>query len=173
MGKKNSFSASRIKISQLYPIICILITFFIFSNKTVQYSSAQSTQKKIFSDASNLKIFNLIFENVQYPSQAKDKEITGHFYVFIKIDVGGKIIEIKVNKNNNVMAPLVDEVVITGFSKYKLGKNKKHTGDVIKDLSMLENEALRVCKMLESLKIPEWQDKGMEFAIPFAFQLKY
>jgi hypothetical protein len=31
---------------------------------------------------------------------------------------------------------------------------------------------MRVVKMLETLKLPEWENKSLDFAIAFSFQLK-
>jgi hypothetical protein len=54
----------------------------------------------------------------------------------------------------------------------QIRKKTEPTGFVKKDLAVLENEGIRVAKMLESLSLPEWQDKSIEFAILFNFRLK-
>ena len=145
-----------------------------FTNKSEQNQKTESVQQALFSQDSQNKIMKLLFENIQYPIEAKNKGMSGRFFVIVKMEKGGKISNITINdKDNSINIPLVtpNEVVVTGLVPKNDKTDKSRTEFVTKNLSVLENEGIRVAKMLESLKLPEWQNKGIEFAIPFNFKL--
>jgi TonB family protein len=136
---------------------------------------AEMGSQTLFSKESLQKMFQLLFRNVIYPTDAREKSIEGSFYVIVKMAKGGIIENVTVNSDDNsINVPLLsrNEVIITAY-KPAVKDTKVVSADIPKDpMSPLKNEAMRVAKMLETLKLPEWENKGMEFAIAFNFQLR-
>jgi hypothetical protein len=86
---------------------------------------------------------------------------------------GGVIKECKVFTDKKaVNVPLLPEIVIVGY-KPTGGTNVANSEKVTaNEHPTLKTECLRVANKLSEVKIPEWQDKNMEFAIAYKFTLK-
>lgn len=170
----------------LVPAILLVLILFSFRTANVQESS---TSQALFSPESQKKIIELIYANIMYPSEAKMQDMTGRFFVIVKMKKGGTVDLVKVNdtdKSINVPLLSYNEVVIVGYGlkkpaenlavigygPAKKSENKNGSADK-RDISNLTNEGIRVAKMLGTVKIPEWEKKDMEFAISFNFDLKY
>jgi hypothetical protein len=173
MAKKDFFYNS-VKAKNLLILTAVLILSLAFSSKSEQNQKEQKVQKLVLSEDSQNKLMKLFQENIRYPDEALNKEISGRFFVIIKTSKGGKINNITVNdKDNSVNVPLIvpHEIVIVGKIPLNNATNKDHSEYVTKDLAILENEGIRVTKMIESLKLPEFRDESLEFAIPLNFKL--
>jgi TonB-dependent SusC/RagA subfamily outer membrane receptor len=109
-----------------------------------------------------------------YPTEAKNQDMAGRFFVIVKMKKGGIVDKVTVNDTDkSINIPLLgNEVVVVGYGLKNPAEDKSIKA-VMKDRSVLTNEGVRAANLLGSVKIPEWENKDMEFAISFNFQLKY
>jgi hypothetical protein len=86
---------------------------------------------------------------------------------------GGIVKECKAfTEKKAINVPLLDEIVIIGYKPTTgagASRSDKATGN---EHPALKTECLRVANKLPEVKITEWMDKDMEFAIAFKFSLK-
>ncbi len=66
------------------------------------------------------------------------------------------------------MFPLLQEIVIVGYKPSSVQSSLQN--DI--DHQTLRKECLRVARKLAEVKIPEWSESDMEFAVPMKFALK-
>jgi outer membrane biosynthesis protein TonB len=140
-----------------------------FSFKPESNLTNTGNQKQLFSKTSESEILVFLAKNTGYPQEAKSSSDTGKVFVVVKMNKGGVIKECKAFTDKKaVNVPFLPEIVIVGY---------KPTGgtSVAKSSNehpTLKTECLRVTNTLSEVKIPEWKDKDMEFAIQFKFALK-
>lgn len=155
-------------------LLTVPILFLAVSCKTDMKQAEKANQQTLFSDESHSKIMSLFLQNARYPEVAKNEGITGRFFIIVKMEAGGKIVKVYVNdkdKSINVTLASLTEVQVVAIKPSTLSNANNPPEFVTDKLTILENEGLRVAKMLETLNLPEWQDKSMEFAISFNFML--
>jgi TonB-dependent SusC/RagA subfamily outer membrane receptor len=110
-----------------------------------------------------------------YPKEARENNITGRFFTIIRMKKGGIVEQVTVNdvdKSINVPLLSFNEIVIVGYG-LKNPAAARYVKAEKTDLTPLTNEGKRIAGMLGSVKIPEWEEKDMLFAISFNFTLKY
>ena len=159
-------------LKSLITIPAIITLFMLFSFKPAGSDKTPLQQQELFSAESRQKIMQFIFMNIQYPAEAKNANITGRFYVIINMGKGGKPGKVYTDsKDKSIKIPLITEndVVVMG---YGTSGNTTGPGNSNTNLLALENEAVRVAKMLGTLDLPEWKGKKMKFAFSIDFQLK-
>jgi len=132
------------------------------------------TGQALFSPESHKILMDMLLKNTIYPTEAKNQDISGRFFVIVKMKKGGIVDKVMVNDTDkSINVPLLgNEVVVAGYG-LKNPAEDKHINAVMKDRSILTNEGVRVSDMLGSAKIPEWENMDMEFAICFNFKLNY
>jgi TonB-dependent SusC/RagA subfamily outer membrane receptor len=160
-------------IGKLFILPVFLLFFGLLSFRSAN-AQENNSEQSLFSPESHQKLIELLFKNVMYPTEAKNQDMSGRFFVIVKMKKGGIVEKVTVNDTDkSINIPLLgNEVVVLGYGL----KNPADIGDikgVMKDRSVLTNEGVRVANMLGSVKIPEWENKDMEFAIQFNFTLKY
>lgn len=153
------------------PAVIFTLVLLSFRSANAQEKISEQT---LFSPGSHTILMDLLFKNVKYPSEARYQDMTGRFFVIVKVKKGGIIDKVTVNDTDkSITVPLLgNEVVVVGYGLRNPAEDKSQKA-VLEDRSVLTNEGIRVAKMLGSANIPEWENKDMEFAISFNFQLKY
>jgi hypothetical protein len=129
--------------------------------------SVQVNKEYLFSKASDSEILVFLASNTGYPQEARNSQDTGKIFVTVKINKDGSIQECKAfNKKSDIKIPFLPEVVIVG--------KKPLTSQAVagKNFSALKTECQRVSNRLSELKIPEWKDKEVEFAVTYNFVLQ-
>jgi TonB-dependent SusC/RagA subfamily outer membrane receptor len=161
-------------LKTIFILPAIIILFCLFSFKSSTSIQEKKENPSVFSAESKKKLIDLIYTNISYPSEARKQDLTGKFYVIVKMKKGGIVDQVSVSENDKgVTVPLLaNEVVIMGYGS-KRPEESADNKAVVKDKSLLTNEGIRVAKMLGSVKIPEWENKDLEFAINFKFDLNY
>jgi TonB-dependent SusC/RagA subfamily outer membrane receptor len=169
-NNQSSDFAGSVKLLIL-PVLILILSIIPFRSAIAQEGLSEQT---LFSSGSHEKLMELLFKNVKYPAEAREQDMTGRFFVIIKMKKGGIIDKVSVNDTDkSINVPLLgNEVVVVGYG-LKNPAEDKNAKAVVKDRSILTNEGVRVAGMLGSVQIPEWEDKDMEFAISFNFTLKY
>jgi beta-lactamase regulating signal transducer with metallopeptidase domain len=172
MINKNSTPAFA-TIKTVFILPAVVLIFALFSFKSSQGIQENKDKQPVFSTESQNKLLEHLFMNISYPAEAKNQNMTGKFYVIVKMKKGGIPDKVKVNDTDkDPDVPLLgNEVVVAGYGSNKPDESKDAKA-IIKDRSLLTNEGVRVAKMLGSVKIPEWEKGDTEFAILFNFQLK-
>jgi TonB-dependent SusC/RagA subfamily outer membrane receptor len=159
-------------LSFSFHVIVLIIFLCSFKTASAQENSSDHT---LFSYESQKKILQMVYNNIMYPSKAKENNLTGRFFVIVQMKKGGKVDQVRVNvTDKSISVPLLsfNEVVIVGYGlKNPAGTLNQKTEKT--DLTLLTDEGVRVAKMLGSVKVPEWENGDLEFAISFSFQLKY
>ena len=184
---KNSTSA--IAKSWKFPILPAVMSLIVFLSFSSAFAQEDLSDQTLFSAESQKKIMEMVYANITYPSEAKQQNKTGRFFVIITMKKGGIVDQVKVNdidKSINIPLLSYNEVVIVGYGLKNPAENlavvgygsakqdeRKDGKEDKRDISLLTNEGIRVARMVGSVKIPEWENKDMEFAISFNFQLKY
>jgi TonB-dependent SusC/RagA subfamily outer membrane receptor len=156
----------------LVPSIAFILILFPFRLSFAQDNQSDMT---LFSPESQKKIHEVIYSNIMYPKEARENNITGRFFTIIRMKKGGIVEKVTVNdtdKSINVPLLSFNEIVIAGYG-LKNPAATRYVKAEKTDLSLLTNEGIRVAKTLGSVKIPEWENMDMEFAISFNFTLKY
>lgn len=86
---------------------------------------------------------------------------------------GGIIKECKAyNEKKEINVPILEEIVIVGYKPSPGANSAKSDKATRNEHLTLKTECLRVANKLKEVKIPDWKDKDIEFAIPFKFTLK-
>ena len=171
LNKKPTSNYAALKSIIILPVAAILFMMFSFRPGSGQISNGY--QGNLFSKSSESEILTFLAMNTGYPEQAKNNSDTGSVFVVIKMAKGGIVKDCKAFTDvKEVKAPLLNEIVIVG---YKPAAAMKYAADVKTagtEHAALKSEALRVANKLSEVKVPEWNDKDMEFAIPVKFELK-
>jgi hypothetical protein len=152
------------------PIAALLIVMFSFKPASTQTNTGN--QKPLFSLSSESEILVFLAQNTGYPEQARNSLDTGTVYVVVKMTKGGIVKDCKAfSDKKGINSPFLDEIVIVGnkASGSQTGISGKDKGNEHKEIKA---ECLRVANKLAEVKIPEWKEKDMEFAIPYKFTLK-
>jgi hypothetical protein len=129
--------------------------------------SVQANKEYMFSKTSDTEILVFLASNTGYPQEARNSLDTGKIFLTIKINKAGIIKECKAfNSKSDIKIPFLPEVVIVGYKPLAIQSSggKEH--------SALKTECQRVANRLSELKIPEWKDKDVEFAITYNFVLR-
>jgi hypothetical protein len=171
INKKPTRNYAALKSIIILPVVAIL--FVMFSFKPESNPSNNGYQAPLFSKSSESEILKFLAMNTGYPQVAKNSSDTGKVFVVVKMNKGGIVKECKAfTEKKGINVPFLEEIVIVGY-KPSTGpgatKNEKATGN---EHPVLKTECLRVANRLMEVKIPEWKDKDMEFAIEFTFTLK-
>jgi hypothetical protein len=173
INKKPTPVITSLKTLLIIPVVAILFAAFSFT--TTKDQASQNKQEKVFSDESAIKLLKFIGENTRYPFAARSNKVTGKIYVEIAMDKGGKIKRIDAfNNADKIKSPLIPEVVIIGYTDNVKNGNGKELVTTSTKISgdNLSVECLRVARQIESLDLPEWKDKSLDFTLVINFQLK-
>jgi len=171
INKKPTRNYAALKSIIILPVVAIL--FVMFSFKPESNPANNDYQASLFSKSSESEILKFLAMNTGYPQVAKNSSDTGKVFVVVKMNKGGIVKECKAfTEKKGINVPFLEEIVIVGY-KPSTGpgatKSEKATGN---EHPALKTECLRVANRLMEIKIPEWKDKDMEFAIEFTFTLK-
>jgi len=171
INKKPTRNYATLKSLIILPVVAIL--FVMFSFKPESNITNTGNQKPQFSKTSESEILVFLAKNTGYPQEAKSSSDTGKVFVVVKMNKGGVIKECKAFTDKKaVNVPLLPEIVIVGYKPSGGTSAAKSTKATSNEHPTLKTECLRVTNTLSDVKIPEWKDKDMEFAIQFKFALK-
>jgi hypothetical protein len=171
INKKPTHNYATLKNIIILPVAAIL--FVMFSFKPESNSTGNGYQKSLFSKSSESEILKFFAMNTGYPQEARNSNDTGKVFVVVRMNKGGVIKECKAFiEKKGINVPFLEEIIIVGH-KPSAGQitatREKSTGN---EHPTLKTECLRVANKLMEVKIPEWKDNDMEFAIPVTFTLK-
>jgi hypothetical protein len=167
INKKPTHNYAALKSILILPVVAILFVMFSFKSQSDQVKTGN--QKPLFSSTSESEILKFLAMNTGYPQEAKNSLDTGSVFVVVKMQKGGIVKECKAfTTKKGVNVPFSQEIVIVAY-KPSAGKIAEVTG---KDHQALRTECLRMANKLNEVKVPEWNERDMEFAIPFKFILK-
>jgi hypothetical protein len=171
INKRPTRNYAALKNIIILPVAAIL--FVMFSFKPESDSTGNGYQKSLFSKSSESEILKFFAMNAGYPQEARNSNDTGKVFVVVRMNKGGVIKDCKAfTEKKGINVPFLEEIVIVGH-KSSAGQNtatsEKSTGN---EHPALKTESLRVAGKLTEVKIPEWNEKDMEFAIPITFTLK-
>jgi len=171
INKKPTRNFAALKSIIILPVVAILFVMFSFKPESDQANTGN--QKPLFSKASESEILLFLAKNTGYPQEAKNASDTGNVFVVVKMNKGGIVKECKAfNDKKGINVPFLPEIVIVGYkpsSGQAVVKNEKIGGN---EHLALKTECLRMANKLAEVKVPEWIDKDIEFAIPIKFTLK-
>jgi hypothetical protein len=171
INKRPTRNYAALKSIIILPVTAIL--FVMFSFKQESNPANNGYQEPLFSKSSESEILKFLAMNTGYPQEAKNSSDTGKVFVVVKMNKGGIIKECKAfTEIKGINVPVLNEIVIVGY-KPSAGSGAASSGKTTgNEHPTLKTECLRVTNKLTEVKIPEWKDKDMEFAIPFKFILK-
>jgi len=171
INKKPTRNYATLKSLIILPVVAIL--FVMFSFKPENTLTNTGNQKPLFSKTSESEILVFLSKNTGYPQEARSSSDTGKVFVVVKMNKGGIIKECKAFTDKKaVNVPLLPEIVIVGYKPSGGTSAAISTKATSNEHPTLKAECLRVTNTLSDVKIPEWNDKDMEFAIQFKFALK-
>lgn len=171
INKKPTCNFAALKSLIILPVVAILL--FMFSFKSENTLANNGNQKPLFSMTSDSVITAFLAKNIVYPKEAINSSDTGKVFVIVKMNKGGVIKECKAFTDNKaVNVPRLPEIVIVGYKPSGETSSAKSTKANSNEYLTLRSESLRVANTLSDIKIPEWNDKDMEFAIQFKFLLQ-
>lgn len=171
INKKPTRYYAALKSIIILPVVAILFVMFSFKPESNQINTGN--QKTLFSKTSESEILKFLAMNTAYPQEAKSSSDTGKVFVVVKMNKGGVIKECKVfTERKAVNVPLLPEIVIVGYKPAGGTGVAKNEKSISNEHPTLKAECLRVTNKLSEVKIPEWKDKDMEFAVLFKFVLK-
>jgi hypothetical protein len=162
INKRPTSNYAALKSILILPVAAILFVMFSFRQE-----SEQVNQEHLFSKSSDSEILKFLASNTGYPQEARNLSDTGIIYVVIKVAKGGSVKECKaLTDRKDINVPILPEIVIVGY------KSAEVQGSPAKEHTALKTECLRVANKLNEANIPEWKDKGAEFAVEYKFILK-
>jgi TonB-dependent SusC/RagA subfamily outer membrane receptor len=172
--KLNNCSPCFSRTGKLFILPVFFLFFGLFSFRSANAQDNQSDMT-LFTPESQKKIHEMIYTNIVYPKEARENNITGRFFTIIRMKKGGIVEQVTVNDvDKSIKVPLLsfNEIVIVGYG-LKNPAATRYVKSEKTDITPLTNEGVRVAKMVGSVKIPEWENEDMVFAISFNFTLKY
>lgn len=170
INKKPTRNYANLKSLIILPVIAILLVMFSFKQES---NKNPGIQKQLFSRTSESEILVFLAKNTGYPQEAKSSDDTGKVFVVVKMNKGGVIEECKAYTDEKaVNVPRLPEIVIVGYKPSGGTGEAKSIKAASNEHPALKTECLRVTNTISEVKIPEWMDKDMEFAIQFKFALK-
>jgi hypothetical protein len=171
INKRPTRNYAALKSIIILPVAAIL--FVMFSFKPESSPIYKGYQEPLFSKSSETEILKFLAINTGYPQEAKNSSDTGRVFVVVKMNKGGIIKECKAFTDmKEINVPLLNEMVIVGY-KPSIGLSAaKIERTTTNEHPTLKTECLRVANKLKEIKILEWKEKDLEFAIPFKFTLK-
>lgn len=170
INKKPTRNYAALKSIIILPVIAILFVMFSFKPESNQIKTGN--QKPLFSSTSESEILKFLAMNTGYPQEAKNSLDTGSVFVVVKMQKGGIVKECTANTaKKGINVPFLKEIVIVGY-KPSAGKTTEKNIATGKDHEALKTESLRIANRLNEVKVPEWNERDMEFAIPIKFILK-
>lgn len=170
INKKPTRNYASLKSLFILPVIAILFVLFSFRPELKQANLAN--QKSLFSKTSESDILRFLAMNAGYPQEAKNALDTGSVYIVVEMQKGGVIKECKaLTEKSGINVPFLQEIVIVGYkpSHGETAADKTTEGN---DHQSLKTECIRIANKLPEVKVPEWGEHDMEFAIPIKFILK-
>jgi beta-lactamase regulating signal transducer with metallopeptidase domain len=171
INKRPTRNYAALKSIIVLPVAAILFVMFSFKPEYIPTNNVY--QQPLFSKSSESQILKFLAINTGYPQEAKNSYDTGKVFVVVKMNKGGIVKECKAfTEKKAINVPLLDEIVIIGYKPTTgagASRSDKATGN---EHPALKTECLRVANKLPEVKITEWMDKDMEFAIAFKFSLK-
>jgi len=171
INKRPTRNYAALKSIIILPVAAIL--FVMFSFKPESIPTYNGYQEPLFSKSSETEILKFLGINTGYPQEAKNSSDTGWVFVVVKMNKGGIIKECKAFTDmKGIKVPFLNEIVIVGHkpsvgvsaSKIEKTSSNEHL--------LLKTACLSATNKLKEIKIQEWRDKDLEFAIPFKFTLK-
>jgi hypothetical protein len=149
---------------KLFTMLLGLI-ILLFSCNSASNQNVPADNITILSDASRNKIREILVKNFQFPITSNTDASSGHFYVSVIIEKGGKVSNISISESKeSLMVPLLISCQLAVISPDTIANRSDF---ITKNLFVLEEEAIRVTKMIEPLNLPEWKDRKLKFAISF------
>jgi len=171
INKKPTRKYAALKSLIILPVVAILLVMFSF--KSGNTLTNNDNQKSLFSETSESEILTFIAKNAIYPQEARNSSDTGKVFVIVKMNKGGVIKECKAFTDKEaVNVPLLPEIVIVAYKPSGGTSAEKSTKANSNEHAALRSECLRLANTLSDIKIPEWNDKDMEFAVQFKFALQ-
>ena len=171
INKKPTSNYAILKNLIILPVVAVL--FVLFSFKPNNSLTNSGNQKPLFSRTSESEILVFLAKNTGYPQEARISSDTGKVFVVVKMNKGGVIKDCKAFTDiTAVNVPLLSEIVIAGYKPSGGTGAAASTFAKSDEHPALKTECLRVSNTISEVKIPEWNEKDMEFAIPFKFVLK-
>ncbi len=171
INKKPTRNFAVLKSIIILPVAAILFLMFSFKPESDQANTGN--QKPLFSKASESEILLFLAKNTGYPQEARNSSDTGSVFVTVKMNKGGIVKECKAfTEKKGINVPFLEEIVIVGYKPSPgqvVIKNENSGGN---EHLALKTECLRIANKLAEVKLAEWKDKDMEFAIPIKFTLK-
>ena len=154
-------------LKNLFILPAVMVLFVAFSFKPAPDHDALSGQQPVFSETSKEELFRFVIGTIGYPQNAREAGTVGKIYVIVETGNNGKIksVTAKDGSEDPGVSYVLDELDVIGY-----GNNSSVNGS--NDLTILKNEGIRTCKLIEDLDIPELKSGSMKFAIPINFKLE-
>ena len=171
INKNPTRTYAALKSIIILPAVAILFIMFSFKQESSQINTVN--QKPLFSKTSESEILVFLAKNTGYPQEAKSSSDTGIVFVVVKMNKGGVIKECKVFTDRKAInVPVLPEIVIVGYKPSGGTSVANSEKAIANEHPALKTECFRVANKLSEVKIPEWKDKNMEFAVACKFTLK-
>lgn len=162
MNRKPSKNFAALKNLMLLPLAALLLVLFSF-----RPAPQTGDDDKKMSSASADSIVKYIATKIKYPQDAKEASVEATIYLSVEVE-NGVVKECEITKNKKrVDSQILNEIVVIAYAKNPI-VNKKGR----KNTKSLEDECLRVAKLVTDIQIPEWKEGEVEFTIPVIFQLR-
>lgn len=151
--------------------LVLFLPVFILSCSRDTDKVIETESHSVFSTESLNKIRKLYQHNLNLPVEFRNNNVTGKFSLFVKMNQGGKIEEIYTyDSNADQSVPHVCTINLFSFNKSLSGINPVIDNEKYKNtIKVLEDESIRVTRMLESIRLPEPEEKELTFAVDFNF----
>jgi hypothetical protein len=148
----------------ILPVLAVLMLILSCETGSLQTEN----QKLSLSDVSQTSIRRYLQENIVYPQEARSTLDTGMVFVVLQMDQGGTIKECRsYTDQSNVDAPMLGEIVITGYTPAFAERSAANSPDH----AALITECERVANQLVELDIPEWAEGNTRFTLVFHFRM--
>ena len=119
-----------------------------------------------YKDGGILGMRKFVMQNVMYPQNAFENNVSAIIYVQFDIDEKGNVTNVEINRSD-IRNNEIDEVVVTA-------KSKKNPETSSKSLAELEAEAIRLIKLLKGFTPAQKDGKNVksQFTFPINFHIE-
>ena len=168
MTKQKSKAMAKVKYLLSLPLMllaCIMLTIGI--NSSAQGITDDQLDVMAEYPTGMDGALKLITQNLHYPEVAAKNGVAAKIFVQFTVNEKGKVTDIRIARTN-IMGSKTNEVVVVGYTP------EKNTNIDANSVKLLEEEAIRVVKLLDDFKPAEKDGKKVkaDFTFPIIFALQ-
>jgi len=164
MMNKEKSTRTRLKYVMGLPVM-LLTTIILFINFSLKDQASLVPDTMPVYEAGEKAMYEKIAKTLKYPKEARSSNTQGLVYISFTVTADGEIIDIEADDND--FTNLLKEIVVVGYG------NNQSPSEINRNLSVLQEESIRVIGLLERFKPGEKDGKPVStrLTLPVTFKI--